>query len=1159
MRRFLRGLLSTPVLGTLAMLALSCVLWWVGPLVAVGSVRPLEGVGARVAVLAVLWLAWIGRLAWTIWRRRRASAALMAGIAAPSAADREAEVLAERFRQAVAKLKTGGAGRPGWFSGRDALYAMPWYVFVGAPGSGKTTALLNAGLNFVFEQKDAAVQGLGGTRNCDWWFTHEAVLIDTAGRYALQESDQQVDASAWDRFLTLLRKTRPRRPINGVLLTVNVQDLLQQGAPERTQHAAKLRARLHELQSKLGVRPPVYVMVTKADLVAGFAETFEALGKEARDQVWGFSFDPATAAADQPLRDFDAEYRLLVERLAAGLPERLQAERDTGRRAAMFGFVQEFASLQPVLGEFLAQVFGSGGTLQDRVLLRGVYFTSGTQEGTPIDRVMGVLSRSFGLERHVASAPGAQQRGRSYFLRRLLQDVAFPESHLVSFNPRAERRRTALRVAGFSTVAVAATAMVVGWAVSWSRNQAYEREVAARLPALQQAVDALPPATSADLAPLVPVLDPVRRAAEPQGFAVSDPPLLNTLGLYQGDKLDAGAQTAYRRLLANAMLPRVAQRQEERLRAAGKDNLEQAYEALKAYVMLHTPGRLDPEALKAWIAIDWDSQLKHLSTEQRAALDRHLDALLAEGAPQPAAPMDAALVGSVRDLLASFPLEYRVYSRLKRQYRGEMPEFSVAATGGPHAPRVFARASGEPLSRGVSGFYTRDGYARALQAPLTDVAVRLAAEESWVLGRGSNVLQAAVGQEVSGRVKRLYLQDYVKAWDAYLADVRLVRPAGLDAGMEVARILAAIDSPLAAYLRAAARETTLVPPPRTAGALDKLSGAAQQARNDMARLADPQQAAAAGGPLERLVDDHFAGLHRSVQGQPAPIDDVARSFGDVHAYLQSVDRAQKSKSAPPPPPAAGGGAAALPDVVRAALDDLVDVGAQRGRAAEREVLTTELKPLYDHCMRAIANRYPFAAGSSADVLLEDFGDLFGVGGKLDEFYQRRLAALVDTGAATWRYKPAADGTRPASPAALVDFQRAARIKDVFFRGGGRAPALRMDLRVAELGGGLSELTLDVDGQVHRFTAAGGAPVSLAWPNRQVKVSAAGGVPMVFEGPWALFRLFDRFQVQPSPQPERFDVLMNLDGKPVRLQVTTGTVFNPFRLREIQQFRCPGAL
>ncbi len=253
MKRVLNVLLGKTVLGSLAVLALSAIVWWLGPLLAFGAdaagtvSRPLGGVVARAVLIALLWLAWIGHLVYAGWRRRRANAELLKGIApGPSAADQEARLLDERFRAAVAKLK-GAPGRR-WLSGSDALYELPWYVFVGAPGSGKTTALLHAGLNFVGADGagGAAVQGIGGTRHCDWWFTADAVLIDTAGRYALQESEQAVDASAWDNFLTLLRKGRPRRPINGVLLTVNVQDLLQQGATERQEHAAKLRARMGE-------------------------------------------------------------------------------------------------------------------------------------------------------------------------------------------------------------------------------------------------------------------------------------------------------------------------------------------------------------------------------------------------------------------------------------------------------------------------------------------------------------------------------------------------------------------------------------------------------------------------------------------------------------------------------------------------------------------------------------------------------------------------------------------------------------------------------------------------------------------------------------------------------------------------------------------------
>ena len=148
----------------------------------------------------------------------------------------------------------------------------------------------------------ASVRGVGGTRNCEWWFAEGAVLIDTAGRYTSQDSDAAIDAAALETFLALLRKSRPRQPLNGVLLTINIEDLLRPSPADRKEHALKLRTRLQELQSRLGVRPPVYVLLTKCDLIAGFHESFGAFNHEEREQVWGFSFpydanDPNAAGA----------------------------------------------------------------------------------------------------------------------------------------------------------------------------------------------------------------------------------------------------------------------------------------------------------------------------------------------------------------------------------------------------------------------------------------------------------------------------------------------------------------------------------------------------------------------------------------------------------------------------------------------------------------------------------------------------------------------------------------------------------------------------------------------------------------------------------------------------------------------------------------------
>jgi type VI secretion system protein ImpL len=1185
MKKLLQFLFHPFLLALVGVLALSALIWWVGPLIAIGEKRPFDPEWVRILIIALLFALLLVRTIWGIWQRKRTNAALVDGMAkGPSSSDREVGVLSERFTQAIGVLKTApSSGKRGVFGRGQFLYELPWYIFIGAPGSGKTTALMNAGLTFPLAEKlgNASVRGVGGTRNCDWWFTDEAVLIDTAGRYTTQESDSHADAAAWDGFLALLRKSRPRRPINGVLLTINIQDLLQQTPADRKEHAAKLRARMQELAEKLGVRAPVYVLVTKADLIAGFNESFGDLGKEERNQVWGFSFPYAPHSTDDPLVNFGSEFAALEKRLRDRVVDRMDAEHDVLKRAAIFNFPQQFAGLRGLLGGFLEQVFGSSGRIDERPVLRGVYFTSGTQEGTPIDRVMGTLARTFGIERRLPAAAAA--RGKSFFLNRLLREVVFAEQGLVGENRAMERRRARLRLAGFAFTLIASVALIAGWAISYSRNKAYVAEIEAKLPDLKKAVEALPPATSGDVTPLPAVLSAVRAAAQPAEFPIDEPPASMGLGLYQGGKLDAGADLGYQHLLDHALMPRVVRRLEERLRASNRDNLEVAYEGLKNYLMLYTPGKFDAESFKAWVTIDWDATLERsLRPEQREALAAHLDAMLAHGAPQPSVPMDKTLVAGVRDMLVAYPLEYRVFSRLKRaQVGADLPPFTVAGAAGPSALQVFERASGEPLTKGIPGLFTKDGYRKAFQTSVDKATKQLAAEESWVLGlRPADTKTLPLmkaNSDLTNRVRRLYFEEYIKVWDQYLADVRLVKLAGLEQTLQVTRALSGVDSPLGAYLRGIARETTLVEP--VGSGTNSISGTkigqvdekALAAKREMAavlgKVQAPQPDVATGPPLEAMVDDHFAPIRRLVAGQPPPIDESLKLFNDLYVQFAAVDAAQKSKSAPPP----SGGAERIkaaagqqPEPIRSMLEKLAGAAATSGRAVEREGLTSELKPISDFCNRAVTGRYPFTASSKADVLPEDFAQLFGGGGMLDDFYVRKLGNLVDTGTNPWSFKPVGDGSRPVNAAALVDFQRGARIKEVFFRSGGKTASFKVDIRAVEMEDGLKEIDLDIDGQIMKFMAGNTTPVTVQWPSArvasQIRLSTVPvGTPLAFDGPWALFRLFDRFEVQPTAQPERFTVAMNLEGRRARLEVTASSVFNPFRLREMQQFRCPGSL
>ncbi len=317
----------------------------------------------------------------------------------------ETAQLRQRFEGAVDTLKRSRR------KGLASLYELPWYIVIGPPGSGKTTVLVNSGLSFPLAQKfgKEALRGVGGTRNCDWWFTDEAVLLDTAGRYTTQDSDSLTDSAGWGAFLKLLCKYRRRQPINGVLVALSAQDLLTMGEKELERHAVAIRERLDELGRFIRIDVPVYLIVTKTDLVAGFTEFFDDLGQAARAQVWGTTFPLALTESGRATEAFGREFDGLIERLQQRVPARLEGERDPRRRGSILAFPRQMTVLRPVLDSLLKRVF-STSEFDRRLLLRGIYLTSGTQEGMPIDRVLGSVARTLGVSANVAPPPGGSRQ-----------------------------------------------------------------------------------------------------------------------------------------------------------------------------------------------------------------------------------------------------------------------------------------------------------------------------------------------------------------------------------------------------------------------------------------------------------------------------------------------------------------------------------------------------------------------------------------------------------------------------------------------------------------------------------------------------------------------------------------------------------------------------
>ena len=610
-------LASRWAVGAFAWLALSAAAWLAGDALVIGGLRPLDAPLARVTFIVLVAALWLG---WELWRARKAALAnqrlldgLLRGVPDADSAERAAHEIAllrKRFEDALGRLRKA---RFRSASGeRRTVAQLPWYMFIGAPGSGKTTALLNAGLRFPLgDPRGEVLQGVGGTRNCDWWFTDQAVMLDTAGRYTTQESDHEADAAAWLGFLDLLKTFRPRQPLNGALVTLSLSDLAHWDDAELVRYAGHVRERIHEIQSRLAVRVPIYVLVTKADLLAGFSEFFSEFDAERRSQVWGATFDATEVAAGGPAARFEEEFARLERRLYAMLPGRLQEERDLQRRAAIYRFPQQFRVSGPLVARFLDAAFG--GAVGEAPLVRGVYFTSGTQEGSPIDRVLGTLARSFNLERKVQ--PPAPGTGKSFFLRRLLREVVFAEAGLAGVDRQEERRRRLAMAAGIAAVGVLTATLATLWTLAYVENRHLVGTAHIRAVDVTSALAANGILHAGDEGKLIRVLDQLRELraeVDPQSA-------LMRVGLGQGAKLGAQAERVYRNALRDALLAHAVDSLEDALRARPSPQL------LEAYLSLY--GDRVPDALVLSSAL---MQAWQLPEGARASLLVHLRAALSD-------------------------------------------------------------------------------------------------------------------------------------------------------------------------------------------------------------------------------------------------------------------------------------------------------------------------------------------------------------------------------------------------------------------------------------------------------------------------------------------------------------------------------------------------
>ncbi len=1080
------------------------------------------------------------------------------------------EAMKGEFMKAVGALKTSKLGGK---SAAEALYALPWYMIIGPPGSGKSTALRNSGLRFPYLSKNGGgVQGVGGTRNCQWWMTNDAVILDTAGRYTTEDSDHD----EWIAFLDLLKRNRTKAPVNGVMVAIAITDLSEAHPESVVAQAREIRSRVDEVMNKLEMVVPVYVLFTKCDLLPGFVETFGDLGNNERSQIWGFTF-PVTKKIRDPMNAFAEHFSELASVTERRAVRRMSEERSIEGRDKIYAFPQYFEPMRDTLAMFTGELFAEN-IYNESPIMRGCYFTSGTQEGRPIDRIMNSMAEAFGIQPRMQMSYQPQNvEAKSYFLGQLFTKVIFPDKYLASRSAsRIRRQKLAGHGAGLGLITVAGGVAVLP-VNSFNDNRDLLSETNNAVAKVNEHYAQKEETASVD--PIrIENIEPLRRVERKLAEYEEDgPPFFSRMGMYQGATVYPPVRDLYFTAVREELLVPIRDMEIRELKRfkheysalsepAPGDEHATNKDRLRMYLLITTPADGRPETepgltedeqvwLTERIATLWEKPLEIAGDvaekgEMREVARAYV-AILASDSGR-LFERDEGLVKDIRKILMRTDRTQALLDQILAEV--DAPELDLKGL-------TNTRGALKNDDKKVKGAYTRtawDEYLRdRLYTPLGDLM-----GDEWVLGISEEDMKKDREKQLE-QLRSMYFDQYIQEWRQFINAIYIEQPDNYANALSTLEDLTRSDPASFARLCANLTYHTTLPPPEpeaadeaAAGLMDvagKEAGKALQKKGKAGRMGaeamrrkNAKRKAQAGVSLlkdEYSVSAAFEGLATfgyvapppAPEGGPpppaaeAPIDAYLEALRELRVALKSKvqnDTEEDTKALISAVKSAGdtvdslindndtkGWGPTLDKWLRPPVRSLESI-ARRGAGAD---LT---KAWCDEVVRPwskLSKRYPFSK-KGKEVPLADFAEFYKPEtGTVWTFYSSLLSGRIPR--RHDGYTIETKGARVANainPKVATFLNRVQDVTTVMFPPGSDGVSFEFDVQVqgARKAPDVRRTLMSIDGQEVDYQNGPYQWTPMLWPGEepQSRISASGfgtkGDVGPFEGEWGFFRLLE---------------------------------------------------
>lgn len=1013
--------------------------------------------------------------------------------------------LKNRFAEAMRIINNSSIYK----SSQRAGYELPWYLVVGKEREGKTSFVESSGLDFPlninYEKNSEDEENT--EQSFQWYFTEDAIFIDVPGHY-IEQNDKE-GAAIWEALLNLFAKKRWKRPINGIVLTISVETIMAQSEDELDLYAKNLRDRFDEISKAFMSNMPIYLFITKSDLIPGFGEYFSTLSERDKDQILGVTFDDKRDNIDQEA--IQPEVVELLKRLKSSIMDKIQQEWDSEARSKILLFPDEFASVLEKLNGFVVRTF-SQTRYRQPLMLRGIYFTTVLQGNNLPEQI-----------HNIAEQPRSK---KGMFIRNVLTNIVFPEADIIKMDTNYRKKQRVKQSIAFGVAVALVAFATIYWVQDY--NERLDRIELLEKTTLEYEDLRDNITNGSDFENVLSTLNKIEELQVGQEENISDN--FWQIAYYKPVERNKKIDALYEETLKHVLLPRVEKFIAEQIRVNIND-YDLTWESTKAYSMLNNVERREKGFLQAWMAAGW-SHLYPNKLNIQNDLNNHWNKLLELGFDS--YPLDDGVLTMARNKLLGLGHEALVYKQLKDSAQKQnLPDFRFSQTLGSDA------ASFRGSDYLIPGFYTKLGYEQMIVGQGRQL-IKDFVSNNWVVGYSTQLSEADFN-EMYAKVQNYYFIDYKDYWSKALSSLQIPNYKSISEINYQLTSLTSGSSPIIGVLKALKENTMLYTP------AEKLQ---MQANKTDGPIANTAAAIASKNAIKEVSDSTSVTNIRSffstytllldendkpqskLKTAMAKLNDVYQEmtaiYGSVTPERDAFEIVTNRIAGKHAPIVLQGVSLPLPisKWFDRALKNDWDYLISR---TKKHINDRYKKEVMEYYVERIQGRYPLVKTSKKyDIRNDDFEEFFKSDGILDGFYKSYIAPFVmlNTKRHNYQFRSIDGSSMQLSSSFMKQLLVAHDIRKTLFTSKEDTLGVLFYIQPEMLGRRLATMEFHYDDNYIVYEHGLIRSRKLNWPaegrNDMAKFSMYDlennkVVELSSDGEWGIFKLIDQFEISKHKQ------------------------------------------